>query len=66
VLEIGWTEMVVHYRVLRLRVEGLGPATIGIDAHGRSLYAEEQQSVEERLPELMAELDAARARSGVG
>jgi fumarate hydratase subunit beta len=62
VLEVGWSDMLVHYRLVRLRVEGLGPATVGIDAHGRSLYAEEQRSAKERIPQLMAQLDAARAR----
>jgi fumarate hydratase subunit beta len=38
----------------------LRPATVGIDAHGRSLYAEEQQSAQARIPALMAQLDAAR------
>jgi fumarate hydratase subunit beta len=63
VVEVGWSDMLVHYRLARLKVEGLGPATVGIDAHGRSLYAEEQQSAKARLPELMARLDAARTRS---
>lgn len=62
VLEVGWSDMLVHYRLVRMKVEGLGPATVGIDAHGRSLYAEEQQSAQQRLPELMAQLDAARQR----
>lgn len=43
VLAVGWPEMLTHYRLVKLRVEGLGPATVGIDAHGRSLY--EEQSV---------------------
>lgn len=60
VLEVGWSDMLVHYRVVRLRVKGLGPATVGIDAHGRSLYAEEQARAARRLPELLAQLDAAR------
>ena len=60
VLEVGWTDMLMHYRLARLRVRGLGPATVGIDAHGRSLYAEEQQTARDRLPELMAELDRQR------
>lgn len=62
VLEVGWRDMLTHYRLVRLRVEGLGPATVGIDAHGRSLYAEEQYSARERLPQLMADLEAARRR----
>lgn len=60
VLEVGWADMLVHYRLARLRVRGLGPATVGIDAHGRSLYAEEQQTAMDRLPQLMDELDHAR------
>ena len=60
VVEVGWSDMLVHYRLVRLKVEGLGPATVGIDAHGRSLYAEEQQSATQRLPALMRELDARR------
>ena len=62
VVEVGWTDMLVHYRLVRLAVEGLGPVTVGIDAHGRSLYAEEQAAARERLPEILRELDAARAK----
>jgi fumarate hydratase subunit beta len=61
-VDVGWTDMLVHYRVVRLAVEGLGPVTVGIDAHGRSLYAEEQAAARERLPELLRELDAARPK----
>lgn len=62
VVEVGWSDMLTHYRLVRLRVEGLGPATVAIDAHGRSLYDEERMSVRERLPAILAEMDAARAR----
>ncbi len=41
VLEVGWSDMLTHYRLVRLRVKNLGPATVAIDAHGRSLYDEE-------------------------
>jgi fumarate hydratase subunit beta len=54
--------MLVHYRLVRLAVEGLGPVTVGIDAHGRSLYAEEQLAARERLPEILRQLDAARGK----
>jgi len=60
VVEVGWTDMVVHYRLVRLAVEGLGPVTVGIDAHGRSLYAEEQSAARARLPEILRGLDEAR------
>ena len=62
VVEVGWTDMLTHYRLVRLKVEGLGPATVGIDAHGRSLYDEEQQTARERLPDILRELDAERER----
>lgn len=62
VLDIGWREMLTHYRVVRLRVEGLGPATVAIDAHGHSLYADAAQQAQSSLPALMAELDADRLR----
>ena len=63
VVQIGWSDMLMHYRLVRLRVEGLGPATVGIDAHGRSLYAEEQASAKERLQEFLARLAARRAEA---
>lgn len=61
VLQVGWSDMLMHYRLVRLEVEGLGPATVAIDAHGRSLYDEEQHTARERLPGILRGLDAARA-----
>ena len=63
VLEVGWTDMLTHYRLVRLRVEGLGPATVGIDAHGRSLYDEEQSAAREKLPAILHAMDAQREAS---
>ena len=60
VLDVGWSEMLTHYRVVRLRVEGLGPVTVAIDAHGHSLYADAAQQAQSSLPALMAELDTDR------
>lgn len=62
VLQVGWREMLIHYRLVRLRVEGLGPATVAIDAHGRSLYDEERKQARERMPTILAELDADRSK----
>lgn len=61
VLEVGWRDMLTHYRLVRLRVEGMGPVTVAIDAHGHSLYADAAQQASTRLPALMDELDAGRA-----
>jgi fumarate hydratase subunit beta len=60
VLEVGWPDMLMHYRLVRLRVDGLGPVTVAIDAQGRSLYQEEQASVRDRLPQILQELSADR------
>ena len=60
VLEVGWPDMLTHYRLVRLRVEGLGPATVGIDAHGRSLYDEQTASAQARRGEILAGLAQAR------
>ncbi len=62
VVEVGWSDMLTHYRLVRLRVRGLGPVTVGIDAHGRSLYDEERATAQQRLPAILASLDEARRR----
>lgn len=62
VLQVGWSDMLTHYRLVRLKVEGLGPVTVAIDAHGRSLYEDERREAAMRLPAILAELDADRER----
>lgn len=63
VLEVGWKDMLTHYRLVRLEVEGLGPATVAIDAHGNSCYADVLKGASERLPKIMAALDQQRSAS---
>lgn len=60
VLEVGWPDMLPHYRLVRLRVEGLGPATVGIDAQGRNLYDEQTAAAHDRRAEIMAGLARSR------
>ena len=60
VLQVGWGDLLVHYRLVRLRVQGLGPATVGIDASGRSLYEEQVQSARQRLGDILDHLDRQR------
>jgi fumarate hydratase subunit beta len=57
---VHWSDLVAHYRLVTLRVEGLGPLTVGIDAHGKSLYADLHAAAARRMPEIMAGLAAAR------
>jgi fumarate hydratase subunit beta len=57
---VYWTEMVSHYRLVRVKVEDLGPLTVGIDTHGNSLYHDLRHQAQERLPAILAHLSAAR------
>lgn len=63
VVSVDWSDLVHHYRLVRLRVQGLGPATVGIDAHGNSLYGNLTADAEERLPRIMEVLKARRESS---
>ena len=60
VLDVGWREMLTHYRLVRLAVQGLGPATVAIDAHGNSLYAQIAAQAQQRLPQIAADMGAER------
>lgn len=64
VVEVGWSDMLTHYRLVRMKVQGLGPATVGIDAQGRSLYDEEKSAAQARRASIVAQMDAARAKAG--
>ncbi|WP_431272553.1 fumarate hydratase C-terminal domain-containing protein [Dankookia sp. P2] len=63
VVSVHWNDLVSHYRLVTLRVEELGPVTVGIDAHGNSLYGDLSQAAADRLPAIMADLAAARAKA---
>jgi len=63
VLQVGWPDMLTHYRLVRLRVEGLGPVTVAIDSHGNSCYADAQGRALGRLDGIMKTLDIARAKA---
>ena len=63
VLEVGWSDMLMHYRLMRLSVSGLGPVTVAIDAHGRSTYTDAQLHAKERMPDIVSFLDQARKNS---
>jgi fumarate hydratase subunit beta len=60
-VEVGWDDLVSHYRLVKLRVKALGPLTVAIDAHGNSSYDLLQDQARARLPALLAELAQARA-----
>jgi fumarate hydratase subunit beta len=63
VTAVGWQDLLLHYRLVKLRVAGLGPATVGIDAHGNSLYDDLQAQAAGRLERIMESLNADRGKS---
>jgi fumarate hydratase subunit beta len=60
VRDVAWNDLVAHYRLVRLAVEGLGPLTVGIDAHGNSLFDTLQAQAAARMPEILARLEQER------
>lgn len=60
VVSVHWTDLIAHFRLVTLRVEALGPLTVGIDAHGTSLYDMLHDDAAARLPAILAALRAER------
>jgi fumarate hydratase subunit beta len=56
VRDVAWNDLVAHYRLVRLAVSGLGPVTVGIDAHGNSLFETLSAQATARMPEILAGL----------
>jgi fumarate hydratase subunit beta len=63
VVRVTWDDLISHYRLVTLRVEELGPLTVGIDARGNSLYHDIKSAAEQRLPEILRQLAEDRANS---
>ncbi|UWQ97315.1 fumarate hydratase C-terminal domain-containing protein [Rhodobacteraceae bacterium M385] len=57
---IGWPEMISHYRIARIEVERLGPLTVGIDAHGNSIYDQTTNAALSKREAILDEMRAAR------
>ena len=53
--EVAWEELMPEC-LWKFRVKDFGPLTVGIDAHGNSLYHDVQSAAEEKLKELFARL----------
>jgi L(+)-tartrate dehydratase beta subunit len=53
--EVMWEELMPEC-LWKFRVKDFGPLTVGIDAHGNSLYHDVQESAQEKLKELFARL----------
>jgi L(+)-tartrate dehydratase beta subunit len=53
--EVAWEELMPEC-LWKFRVKDFGPLTVGIDAHGNSLYHDVQQAARKKLEELYARL----------
>src|SRR5437667_387457 len=53
--EVAWEELMPEC-LWKFRVKDFGPLTVGIDAHGNSLYHDVQSAAHEKLKELYARL----------
>jgi L(+)-tartrate dehydratase beta subunit len=53
--EVMWEELMPEC-LWKFRVKDFGPLTVGIDAHGRSLYKDVQDRAQGRLEEIIARL----------
>ena len=60
VISVDWEDLIAHYRLVRLRVENLGPLTVGIDAHGQSLYDGLLEAAHAKMPAILEQLREAR------
>lgn len=63
VVAVAWNDLVPHYRLVKLRVSRLGPLTVGIDAHGNSIYDDLSRAAAGKRAEILQELDRARRLS---
>lgn len=61
VRDVAYPDLVAHYRLVRLAVAGLGPVTVGIDAHGNSLFDSLQAEARTRMAGILEGLAASRA-----
>jgi L(+)-tartrate dehydratase beta subunit len=53
--EVAWEELMPEC-LWKFRVKDFGPLTVGIDAHGSSLYHDVQAAAQKKLEELFARL----------
>lgn len=61
VVETGWDDLIQQFRLTRLRLDGFGPLTVAIDAHGNSTYRDLSAQAQARLPDIMARLNQRRS-----
>jgi len=63
IVAVAWTDLVAHYRLVKLRVQELGPLVVAIDSHGNSLYDQLQDKAHARLGSILQDLAIDRGAS---
>lgn len=56
VVDVAWTDLIMQFRLNQIRLNGFGPVTVAIDAHGNSIYENLMVSAQARLPEILESL----------
>ncbi len=56
VTDCAWRDLIMQFRLNRLRLNGFGPVIVAIDANGNSIYERLMTSARERLPEIIRSL----------
>jgi len=64
VVDVAWTDMISHYRLVTLEVSALGPLTVAIDARGESLYDQIADQAVNRREAILESMRQARSRIG--
>jgi fumarate hydratase subunit beta len=59
----GYDDLIEQFRLSQFRLEGFGPVTVAIDAHGNSMFDDLRQAAVERMPDILKGLEEARLRS---
>lgn len=59
VADCAWTDLIMQFRLNRIRLDGFGPVIVAIDAHGNSIYERLMTSARERMPEILQSLRTA-------
>lgn len=60
-IETGWNDLIEQFRLSKFKLESFGPLTVTIDAWGNSLYDSLQKRANDRMADILADLDRRRA-----
>jgi fumarate hydratase subunit beta len=62
VVAVAWNDLISHYRLVKLRVRGLGPLVVAIDSRGGDIYDQCSRAAQERLDDIVTKLDEDRGQ----